>query len=633
MLPSRSSEQLLIWATPEIANTLNNMLAGAVQISSIAEINFKLPTILIGDLPQLFDQAIQRVIRSGSLLIIFVLHDNSGQLPQKSAGFPIFGFLTQPLYPLVVKNLIATAREHHRLSAKNCALEQEIEETFFELEKAFIEIDELNKIGAALSAERDTNKLLEMILQKIREITNSDAGALYLVEEDEQSKTRMLRFTLTQNDSVNVPFNSFVIPIDKSRVASYVALTGNLVHIEDAYHLPPDVDYSFSKDFDLKIGYRTKSILAVPMQNHKGEVIGVLQLLNHKPNRNEKVTPENADQILRPYPECAQHLARSLASQAAMALENNRMIADIQKLFEGFVKASVMAIESRDPTTSGHSFRVSKLTVALAEAVDRINHGPYADIKFSRDQIQEISYASVLHDFGKVGVREHVLVKANKLYPDQLDIVRQRFNYVRKTIQEQNTRQRLEYLLAYGRDAYLAKLADFDQELAIRLQEIDNFLQIVLDSNLPSVLPSGNFLQLKNIAAYNYLTWDGHIAPLLTDDEARLLSILKGSLDENERREIESHVLHTFKFLSQIPWTRELHAIPEIARAHHEKLDGSGYPFHLAAADIPIQSKMMAIADIFDALSASDRPYKPALPANKSLEIIHSEVKRNLLDA
>ncbi|CAK0760040.1 HD-GYP domain-containing protein [Gammaproteobacteria bacterium] len=625
MVVTVTRQPVFILASFTTTAEIRTVAPGLSSISSIAELDFSLPVILVGDAPELFEPKVRQAVYENQARVLFVLADTTEELPVEAEGFPIFGFLSRPLHARVLENMLQAAREHMLLHTGRRRLEHD-------LAKAFVEIDELNNIGAALSAERDTPKLLEMILQKSREITNSDAGALYLVEEDEKTRVRVLRFTLTQNDSVNVPFNAFTIPIDKSRISSYVALTGETLHIEDAYHLPADAQYGFSKDFDIQIGYRTKSILAVPMQNHKGEVIGVLQLLNHKLNRQAKVTLESADQVLSPYPERAQHLARSLASQAAMALENNRMIHDIQNLFEGFVQASVMAIEARDPTTSGHSFRVKKLTVALAEAVDRADDGPYASIKFTSEQIREVSYASVLHDFGKVGVREHVLVKANKLYPSQLEILQQRFYYVRKAIQEDNTRKRLAYVLEKGREAYLSNLPSFDSELAERIKEVDDFLVFVQECNRPTVLPDGNFQHLLNIASYRYRVWDGSEQPLLTSNEVRLLSIPKGSLDDSERREIESHVIHTFNFLAQIPWTKELRSIPEIARAHHEKLDGTGYPFHLSAAEISIQSRMIAISDIFDALSSSDRPYKRALSAEKSLDIIQSEVKRNLLD-
>ncbi len=623
MVATAAGEQIFVLASAATAAEIDKAFPGITRLVSAAEFSSGPPAVLIGDHPQIFHSSIRAAVEQDRARVIYVL--SGSELPAEASGFPIFGFLSKPLHPRVADSLARAAQENLALCAGRARLERH-------LAKAFVEIDELNNIGAALSAERDTNKLFELILQKSREITRSDAGSLYLVDEDEKDGSKVLRFTLTQNDSVHLPFSSFTIPIDKSRISSYVALTGETLQIDDAYQLPAGVPYGFSKDLDTRNRYRTKSMLTVPMKNHKGEIVGVLQLLNHKTDWTARVTPENAEEILRPYPERARHLVQSLASQAAVALENNRLIESIQNLFEGFVQASVMAIEARDPTTSGHSFRVKKLTVALAEAVDRVDDGPYAGTRFSSEQLREINYASVLHDFGKVGVREHVLVKANKLYPQQLEVVEQRFDYVRKAVAEESSRQRLAYVLEKGREEYLAKLPEFDADLAGRIKEVDDFLVFALECNRPTVLPEGNFQRLTDMAARKYLDWKGNEKPLITGDEMRLLSIPKGSLDDNERREIESHVVHTFNFLAQIPWTKELRQIPMIARAHHEKLDGTGYPFKLSAPEIPVQSRMMSISDIYDALSASDRPYKKALPPEKSLDIIASEVKRNLLD-
>ncbi len=507
------------------------------------------------------------------------------------------------------------------------------------------EIHELNQIGAALSAEHDTGKLLEMILTKSRQITQADAGSLYLVEavesklpegkiKDERKEPRKrMRFKLAQNDSLAVPFRESTMEISKKSIAGYVAQTGEPVRIEDAYHLPDDVPYSFSHKFDEDSGYRTKSILAVPMQNPKGEVVGVVQLINAKREWAAKLQSAEAveDQVVA-FTMRQQEMVTSLASQAAVAYENSQLYEAIQKLFEGFVKASVIAIEARDPTTSGHSFRVANLTVALAEAVDRAEEGPFAPVHFSRNEMKEIRYASLLHDFGKVGVREEVLVKAKKLYPAQMDLIAQRFEFVKRTRQTEVLDAKLKYVLERGRDKFLEALPEFDQKLAEELKELDDFLALVVKSNEPTVLPEGSFDMLVDIAARDYLTFDGEPRRLLNDDEVRLLSIRKGSLDDSERLQIESHVVHTYNFLQQIPWTREIRNIPGIARGHHEKLNGKGYPYKLSSAEIPLQTRMMTISDIFDALSASDRPYKKAVSQERALEILGFAVKDQELD-
>src|SRR3954447_26882808 len=530
------------------------------------------------------------------------------------------------------------------------------------------EIQELNKIGAALSAEHRLDSLLELILTKSRHITNADAGSLYLVEsipaeapsegaaplllttntngagglpasqlsnqDTRQPAKKRLRFRLAQNDSIDLPFRETTMEIDHKSIAGYVASTGQIVNIDDAYDLPRDVPYSINRKFDEDSGYRTKSILAVPLRDQKDHIVGVLQLINAKRDGRTRVDSASAvkEQVIA-FGGRQQDIVASLGSQAAVAVENSQLYENIQRLFEGFVRASVSAIEARDPTTSGHSFRVANLTVALAEAVQRVETGPYANLRFTREEMREIRYASLLHDFGKVGVREEVLIKAKKLYPAQLDLVKQRFAFVKRSIEAERLQQRLEYVLEKGREEYLAKLGHFDNELRDQIAEVDRFFELVLKADEPSVLPEGSFDKLTDIAAHYYRTFEGEDQPLLTADEVRLLSIRQGSLDDNERLQIESHVVHTFNFLQQIPWTSEIRHIPDIARGHHEKLNGQGYPYKLSAPEIPVQTRMMTISDIFDALSAADRPYKRSVGLESALEILGFAVKDGELDA
>jgi HD-GYP domain-containing protein (c-di-GMP phosphodiesterase class II) len=506
------------------------------------------------------------------------------------------------------------------------------------------EIQELNQIGTALSAEHDTGALLEMILTRMRAITSADAGSLYLAEpvptqlradhsERRKRIRRLLRFKLAQNDSVELKFRETVMEVNERSIAGYVAKTGEGVNLEDAYHLPPEVPFTFNRQFDEESGYRTKSILAIPMKDQQGEVVGVVQLINAKREREARldaVTTVAAQ--LAPFTRHQQAIAESLASQAAVALENSLLYQAIQNLFEGFVKASITAIEARDPTTSGHSFRVANLTVALAEAVDRTDSGSYAGLHFTREQMREIRYASLLHDFGKVGVREEVLVKAKKLYPAQLELIRQRFQFIRKAVEADTLRSKLDYVLARGREELLKQLPEFDTTLAEYLKALDDELKVIIETNEPALTRDQVSAGLVDIAAQQYTDVNGQRKNLLNEDEVRLLSIPKGSLDESERRQIESHVVHTFNFLQQIPWTRELQNLPAIAHGHHEKLNGAGYPRRLTAPDIPPQTRMMTISDIFDALGASDRPYKPAVSLERSLEILGNFVKNGELD-
>jgi HD-GYP domain-containing protein (c-di-GMP phosphodiesterase class II) len=521
------------------------------------------------------------------------------------------------------------------------------------------ELEELNRVGIALSETHDVERLLALILSSAREITGADAGSLYLAEQAGGSadgpasgaangaeKTRQLRFRLTQNDSVQFPYTEHTLPITESSMAGYCALHGKVIELADAYRIPKSMPFRFNSSFDEQAGYRTRSLVTLPMKNGKGEVLGVLQLINCKRNPKARLTDANAvHRHVHPFPERAVRLGLSLASQAAVAYENSQLYRDIENLFDGFVNASVKAIEQRDPTTSGHSQRVCQMTLALAEAVDREPQGPYADLRFSREQMKELRYAALLHDFGKVGVHEEVLVKAKKLFPLQFSRLLDRFDYIRRDIEARMAEQKVELLLGNPRKKEAearSRLKLLDDEAGRLIAELDRYVEFVTRVNEPTILPSSEFELLAEISQKTYRDPRGAERPYLTSEEVRYLSIPRGSLDATERLQIESHVTHSFNFLTQIPWTPEYRAIPEIARAHHEKLNGQGYPNGLKSAEIPVQAKMMTICDIFDALSASDRPYKRAVPTDRALEIlklcvrdeeIDSELFRLFLDA
>ncbi len=495
------------------------------------------------------------------------------------------------------------------------------------------EIGELTRIGVALGTERDIKTLLDLILTQARRITQSDAGSLYLVELNAEG-TQRLRFRLAQTYSKpQAPFVEFTIPVDRTSLAGYCAVTGDPLVIDDAYFLPPDVEYTINRSFDERYGYRTKSMMVIPMKDHKDEVIGVLQLINRKRNFEAVLsTQAEVEQQVVPYSKRTVELVTALAGQAAVAIENSRLYEDIEKLFEGFVLAAVHAIEQRDPTTYGHSGRVAGMTVSLAEIVDRAGAGPYRGIKFSREQLKEIRYAALLHDFGKVGVREQVLVKAKKLYPSDLGLVRHRHAFIRRTAEREFWRKRAEFLEQNGTKGYQGFVQALQAAHEQELQALDRFLEIVLQANEPTILPDGSFEELKAWSKRTFLGFDGATEPFLSPDEMRYLTIRKGSLDDAERHEIESHVSHTYQFLQRIPWTRELQQIPLIAYGHHEKLDGRGYPRRVTAGAIPIQTRMMTISDIYDALTAQDRPYKRAVSTDRAIDIMSSEVNEGQLD-
>jgi len=586
------------------------------------------PTVFVLDSESraIFPVDVLRAFVDAGGAIVALGRDGEPDLPAEMPSELLSGFVRQPLGP---RQLLVAVRAGYR----EAAARMETARARSEAANRSREIGELTRIGVALGTERDLKTLLELILTQARRITTSDAGSLYLVETGDQGQKR-LRFRITQTYSKpDAPFVEFTIPVDRSSLAGYTAVTGEPLVIDDAYFLPPDVEYSINRSFDERHGYRTKSMLVLPMKDHKEEVIGVLQLINRKRDPEAVLAaPADVEHQVVPYSRRTVELVTALAGQAAVAIENSRLYEEIERLFEGFVKAAVHAIEQRDPTTFGHSGRVANMTVGLASVVDRAEDGAYRAVTFTREQIKEIRYAGLLHDFGKVGVREQVLIKAKKLYPLHLDLIRQRHHFVKRTAEREFWRKRAEFLESHDRKDYASFLRALEEEHAREMGALDGFLDAVLSANEPTVLPSGRFEALLQVARRTYEDPTGRPHPYLTEEEMRYLTIPKGSLDETERLEIESHVTHTYRFLQQIPWTRELQDIPMIAYGHHEKLDGKGYPRRVTGEAIPIQTRMMTISDIYDALSAADRPYKAAVAPARALDIMADEVRAGQLD-
>ena len=453
-------------------------------------------------------------------------------------------------------------------------------------------------VAKAMAAARDLDLLLPLIIHEAAKVVDADRCTLFVLDRERNELWSKVAQGAAREIRVQLGHG----------IAGSVAETGEVINIQDAY-----ADPRFNRQIDAATGYRTRTILAVPMRDAQGEVTGVLQALNKKAGT---FTDEDVELLL------------ALGGQASGAIENALLHDEINRLFEGFVSASVVAIESRDPTTAGHSGRVASLTVGLAWALEHESTGPYASVHFTPQDVQEMRYASLLHDFGKVGVREHVLVKAEKLYPQELEMLRARFELARKDRQLRSVERRLQAARA-GKDVEASEA----QRLGAELQELGEVLQFILACNRPTILPSGGFERLSDIGRQRFQDAAEVEHPLLLPTEVQRLSIARGSLSADERLEIESHVTHTFRFLSQIPWTRALRRVPEIAYAHHERLNGQGYPRKMPAEVIPIQSKMMAISDVYDALTASDRPYKKAVPHPAALDILHQEARSGMLDA
>jgi len=482
-------------------------------------------------------------------------------------------------------------------------------------------VKKLNQIGIALSSETRLDRLLDLIVRELRAFTRADAGSIYIRSGE------TLRFEVAQNDTLQKrqgaaaeSFRPFPLPLTKKSIAGYVALTGETLNIKDVYDLDESTEYGFNREFDQRNNYRSKSMLVVPMFDHRSENIGVLQLINALDDHGRVVSfkPELEELVL------------SLASQAAVAIRNALLINSIKNLFAALVQYSASAIDARSPHTAGHSRRVATLALQVAQAVNRQTEGPFAQVSLSEEELEELSYAAWLHDIGKIGVREWVLEKANKLNDTRMDLIRTRFDQIRLgTVLNFHT-QRLKLLAEGHLDSEAQAALQAEQER--RLAELNDDLEFITRINTPGWLSDEDVIRLGRIAEKEYTDGNGRRAPYLDEFEVKNLSIRKGNLTAEEYCEIQSHVNHTLNIVNKIPFTPELARIPIFAAAHHEMLNGTGYPQGLKGEQIPLQARILAVVDIFDALVARDRPYKKAMPVEKALTILQDEARMARLD-
>jgi HD-GYP domain-containing protein (c-di-GMP phosphodiesterase class II) len=492
------------------------------------------------------------------------------------------------------------------------------------------EFREMGRISMGLMLERDRDALLRRIIDQGKRLTGSDAGGIFLTESDEHGVVS-LRLALWNFDSLPEFRAQLWVPIDDTSIVGHAARIRTPVVVADANNLPADAPFQANNLLEVEFGYCRKSMLAVPMIDHLDRAVGVLAFVNRKPTPDAKITDkESADQYALPYGERELYLARALASQAAVSIENAGLYQQIERNLESFVKASAAAIDQRDPTTAGHSIRVSALVMSIAQAVERTSSGRYAGLRLTHEQMRELQFAALLHDFGKIAVREDVLVKAKKLPPVLGERVSARFELIRRTIELEYSQRRASLRCSHGDERVID--ARLEQELAARLAQLDRMWQVVRDANEPTVLPEIQTAELSKIAARTFERGDGSLAPYLTQDELHFLQLPSGTLDDAERAQVEAHVDQTHRFLINIPWTDDLKNLVTYAYGHHEKLDGSGYPRQLKGDEIPFQARVITIADIFDALTEADRPYKRALPPDQALDILRAEAAAGRVD-
>ncbi len=492
---------------------------------------------------------------------------------------------------------------------------------------------ELNKIGIALSAEKDHNRLLELILVKAMEITNADGGTLYTRTDDQRLKfeilhNRSLKIHKGGTSGEEIVFYPIALYDDEGKpnnhmVAAWAAITGETINIPDAY-ASEEFDFSGTRSFDSKMGYRSISFLTVPMTNHENEIIGVLQLIN--------AIEEDSNNVI-PFSLLDQQLVESLASQAAVTITNKTLIDAQRNLFDSFIQLIADAIDEKSPYTAGHCRRVPVITSMLADAVNNINKGPLKDFNMTDDQKYELEVAAWLHDCGKITTPEYVVDKGTKLETifDRVQLVDTRFEILKRDAIIAALKSRIQ---TQGDVNDIEQALLDDPSLKQELENLDKDREAVRTYNVGGeALAEDDFKRIEEIASRTYVNPENETVNLLTDEEKQNLQIGRGTLSIREREIINNHVSVTIKMLESLPYPKHLTKVPEYAGGHHEKMDGSGYPNKLTKAQMSVQARMIAIADVFEALTASDRPYKKAMPLSQSLKILGQMKLDNHVDA
>ncbi|MGD9201670.1 MAG: HD domain-containing phosphohydrolase [Chitinispirillia bacterium] len=578
----------------ELGSSLTDIALGYISYLSC---NYNTIKNLFGNLP----------IGSNEHFPLFQKIDN-GNYTNFLNEYPATGVFETPLKTITLRNIFNTILFNEKVSVQYKGIVDEVLK--YRKQKY-----QLLKLSTALSRYNDLNTLLKMILSESCDIIRADAGSIYIRDRAGPGRqfTDSLRFKVCLNDSIKkIPTEEYTIKIDKNRIAGYVACTGEVLNIKDVYNLDKTVPFKHLKDFDMQFNYRTKSMLTVPLKNFKGEVVGVLQLINKKKDTSIKLKSiyDIEDKVID-FTYSDEDFLCSIGSITAVSIERTQLHENIEQIFEGFLGSSIAAIDERDSVTSGHSRRVMGYVMAFIDEINRCKDGVFSKVTISEDQKRQFKFAALLHDIGKIGVPEGILIKESRMNRGDFASILSRFDLVR-----------FQFHIGCYSNGSWSSIEELEKDRA--------FLKFI---NRVGYINDRNLNKLQNLKEKTYIDSFGKKQPLLTDEEFTHLSIRKGNLTSGERKIINSHAISSQRILSKIPWTPELEDIPKIASQHHEMVDGSGYPLGLAEEELSLESKILAVVDIYDAIIAQDRPYKPAMPPKKAIEILKSEAQYGRLNS
>ncbi|MCP4294407.1 MAG: response regulator [Proteobacteria bacterium] len=572
--------------------------------------------------------------RSADIPIIFLTHKVNTESIVRGFEVGAADYVTKPYSKA---ELLARVKTHlnnsylqRKLQRNNEALEYQVKKRTAKLEERDKSYREFANIGSALTSEKNLDNLLKMIVDAARLLTHADGGTVYILEKDADSSESYLQFRIVQNETMNIfyggedeakpQFSNIPLSIsgkpNHNNVSSYVALTSKTVNIPDVYDVE-GFDFSGTRSFDQSAGYQSQSMLVVPMMSEQGELAGVIQLINAQNPKTKEVIPFDKSHI---------HLISSLASQAAVTIFNRRINEDLVRLLNSFIESIATAIDEKSPYTGGHIRRVVKITTLIIDKINSTNEGHFQDLFFNKEEQEEIKMAAWMHDIGKMATPEYVVDKGTRLQSiyDRIDLIEIRFNYIKIALRNTLLEEKLK-LMNGGDDQQLEEL---EEKYNQKIQVVERDLQFIRRTNTVGLVGDKEIDIVKKIAANSYWINDQEF-PALTNLEVENLSIRKGTLSQEERKTVELHVALTWKILDNLPFPKNLARVKDYASMHHERMDGNGYHRGLSKDELPLQARIIAIADIFEALTARDRPYRQPMKLSKAISIMEDMKNEN----